>query len=184
MKTQKSSSGILFKNQGFTLIEILIVVMVLGILAMVIIPQITVSTSDAKESALSTNTLALRNAIELYYHQHNNVYPGFNTNAGAKSAAVGDSQTAFLEQLTQYTEEDGTVANVKSGTAKYGPYLKSKTLPVNPFLSDSAKAILVLCDIAEDKIDTKASSDPTNFGWKFYVITGVLVANDGDHDSL
>jgi prepilin-type N-terminal cleavage/methylation domain-containing protein len=37
------------KNQfGFTLIEMLIVIIILGILAMVIIPQISVSTGDAK----------------------------------------------------------------------------------------------------------------------------------------
>lgn len=165
-------------NSGFTLIEILIVVMVLGILAMVIVPQISVSTSDAKESTLQTNIFALRNAIELYYHQHNNVYPGFNKIDGTASGAPADAQTAFLEQLTQYTEVNGTVAAVKSDTAKYGPYLKSTTLPLNSFNDLSS----VICDVSEDNITVKASSGTA--GWKFYTITGVVLANDGDHDSL
>jgi prepilin-type N-terminal cleavage/methylation domain-containing protein len=169
-------------NSGFTLIEILIVVMVLGILAMVIVPQISVSTSDAKESTLQTNLFALRNAIELYYHQHNNVYPGFNKNDGVTDgttpASTANAQTAFLEQLTQYTEVNGKVAAVKSDTAKYGPYLKSTTLPINSFNDLST----VVCDVGEDNITVKASSGTA--GWKFYTITGILLANDGVHDSL
>ena len=43
----------LCKHSGFTLIEMLIVVIVLGILAAIIIPQIAVSTDDAKLNTLS-----------------------------------------------------------------------------------------------------------------------------------
>ena len=63
-------------RDGFTLIEMLIVIIILGILAMVIIPQITVSQEDAKMSTLKTNLAGIRSAIELYYAQHNNTYPG------------------------------------------------------------------------------------------------------------
>ena len=67
----------LLKEQaGFTLIEMLIVVILLGILAMLIIPQISVSTADANINTLQSNLASMRNAIELYYHQHNEVYPG------------------------------------------------------------------------------------------------------------
>jgi prepilin-type N-terminal cleavage/methylation domain-containing protein len=168
-------------SNGFTLIEILIVVMVLGILAMVIVPQITVSTTDAKESALSTNIVALRNAIELYYHQHNNVYPGYYRSDDSKKIA-NDSQaaTSFVEQLTQYSDINGLVSKVKGNPAGaiYGPYLKSATLPEN-FFTDTAT---VLCDVAEDDISVKAQSGTS--AWKFYVITGILMANDGGHDTL
>ena len=152
--------------------------MVLGILAMVTVPQISVSTGDAKESALATNIIALRNAVELYYHQHNNVYPGFNSDVGVVSATAVIAQTAFVKQLTQFTEVDGTTAAVKSATAKYGPYLKASVLPTNSF----NELATVLCDIATTDITAKVSDGTT--GWKFYVITGVLLANDGAHDTL
>ena len=66
----------LLNRSGFTLVEILIVVIILGVLAAVAIPQFTSSTDDAKTSALDMTLSELRNAIELYFHQHGGTYPG------------------------------------------------------------------------------------------------------------
>ena len=162
--------------------------MVLGILAMVIVPQITVSTQDAKESTLTTNLVAMRNAIELYYHQHENVYPGYydgvtalDANGLPTKSIAGTVVAAFTTQLTQFTNAKGIVAKVKDlDDEKYGPYLKASTLPTNPF-NDLAT---VVCDIAETDITVKTSSGAA--AWKFYVITGILMADDGGtgHDDL
>ena len=181
MINQKKAQRRKLGNKGFTLIEILIVVMVLGILAMVIVPQITVSTQDAKESTLQTNIVALRNAIELYYHQHNNVYPGFNAVTGAASTTDALSATAFVAQLVKFTGPTGipyeTKALALAAGAAYGPYIKSD-LPTNPFNSLNT----VGCDFDEASLAVKASSGTA--GWKFYPVTGILVANDGAHDTL
>jgi prepilin-type N-terminal cleavage/methylation domain-containing protein len=173
IKKNKSLGVICNHRSGFTLIEILIVIIVLGILAMIIIPQITVSTEDAKVSTLKSNLSMLRNAIEIYYHQHDNVYPGAKSITGGTPADAAAAATAFLQQLTQYTESDGTVSASKTDDAKYGPYLKSATLPENPF--NNLKT--VLCDIATADITSKTADSTT--AWKFYTITGVLIANDG-----
>ncbi len=166
-------------RSGFTLIEILIVVMVLGILAMAIIPQISVSTKDARESTLSTNLLGLRNAVELYYHQHNNTYPGARKSDGSAAvASAAEGAAAFLAQLTQYSDATGKVSVTKDDTFKFGPYLKASTLPTNPFNDKND----VLCDTDETDITEKASDGTT--AWKFYVLTGILLANDGAHDTL
>ncbi len=165
-------------RSGFTLIELLIVIMVLGILAMIIVPQITVSTEDAKESTLQTNLLVLRNAVELYYNQHQNIYPGAKKIDGSDLGTAGDSQTAFLQQLTRYTEVDGTVSATKTAAAKFGPYIRGGALPTNSFNNFNT----VVCDIAENDITVKASGGTA--GWKFYVITGILMADDGAHGAL
>jgi len=163
---------------GFTLIEMLIVVIILGILAMLIIPQVSVSTDDARLNTLSSNLGSMRNAIELYYHQHNETYPGRNDNSGTATVDAAVAATAFLEQLTQYTDDHGDVAVARDATHIYGPYLKSNTLPMNPYNNDNT----VVCDTTTNDI-TDRTSGGTN-GWRFYTLTGVLMANDGAHDTL
>ncbi len=179
MKVLKSKAVENRMQSGFTLVELLIVVMVLGILAMIIVPQITVSTVDAKKSTLVTNLGVIRNAIELYYHQHDNTYPGVNTILGAASTDATASATAFVAQLTQYTNVDGTVATAyDETTASYGPYLKSATLPANPFNDLST----VICDITETDITERTASGTS--GWKFYTITGNFIANIAAYEDL
>lgn len=167
---------VLKKEAGFTLIEMLIVVIVLGILAMIIIPQISVSTGDAKLSTLRTNLSTIRNAIELYYHQHNNFYPGAVATDGSTTPAnAADACTAFVDQLRMYSEASGKADGDRStltGTA-YGPYLKSTTLPQNPYNDLST----VTCDITTTDVTSRTAATYTA-GWLFYVKTGVFVAND------
>ncbi|MEE9370683.1 MAG: prepilin-type N-terminal cleavage/methylation domain-containing protein, partial [Sedimentisphaerales bacterium] len=58
-------------ESGFTLVEILIVVVILGILAAIVIPQFTDASTQAKESALASDIQMMRSQLELYKIQHN-----------------------------------------------------------------------------------------------------------------
>jgi general secretion pathway protein G len=181
MLSTANRKRLLARQSGFTLIEMLVVVVVLGILAMIIIPQVAVSTDDASLRTLETNLSTLRSAIELYYHQHNSNYPGAtNQTTGAATAADAEAATAMVEQLTKYSAVTGVVANTKGGVNIYGPYIKGLTLPVNPYNNLDT----VICDFDEADI-TVRSSVGTNSGWKFYPVTGVLIPGDnGAHDNL
>ncbi len=170
------------KNQsGFTLMEMLIVVIVLGILAMIIIPQITVSTEDAKLKTMQTNLNTMRNAIELYYHQHNQTYPGaIKADGSGAAVTVDEAQTAFNAQLTTYTEASGKAAGDKATLTApiYGPYIKTATLPTNPFTEE----VNLTCDTTITNVTTRTADAGATDAWKFYVKTGVFIANDSaDH---
>ena len=162
-------------ESGFTLLEMIIVIIIMGILAAVIIPQISTSTEDAKLSSVKTDLSTMRNAVEIYYAQHNSTYPGFNDNAGtAGPVLAGPAATAFVEQLTQYTDINGDVQGTKDATHKYGPYIKGGKLPLNSYNDSNA----VVCDVATQDITVRAWDGVGTAGWHFYTQTGVLVAND------
>ena len=73
-------------KRAFTLIEILIVVVILGILAAIVIPQFTDASADAMDASVRAQLQTIRGQIELYNVQ--NPDPGFglydiNTPLGA-----------------------------------------------------------------------------------------------------
>ena len=63
------------KSQGFTLVEILIVVVIMAVLAAVVIPQFTGSTDDAKASTAEFNVGGVRSVLQMYRAHHPGGFP-------------------------------------------------------------------------------------------------------------
>ena len=165
----------LSRHSGFTLVELLIVVIILGVLAAIAIPQFGSNTEDAKIATLDTSLAELRNAVELYFHQHDSTYPGAKMETdGSAVTTVAQAENAFVLQMTLYSADTGVTNVAKDATHKYGPYIKTGRLPSNPFNDSNA----VVCDIATADITTRAWDGTGTAGWHFYTQTGVLVAND------
>ena len=62
------------KNRGFTLIEVLVVVMILGILAAIVVPRIMDRPDEAKRTAAKVDIQSLVQALKLY-RLDNGSYP-------------------------------------------------------------------------------------------------------------
>ncbi|MEI8196416.1 MAG: prepilin-type N-terminal cleavage/methylation domain-containing protein [Phycisphaerae bacterium] len=113
--------------RGFTLVEILIVVIILGILAAIVIPQFTNASNDARTNSVASTLQTIRSQIELFKIQHQDTPPTL-TALGANAAG---SYWALM--LTASTSVD---TNVTAGTgAGLGPYLQQA--PVNPLSKNS-----------------------------------------------
>jgi len=67
-------------KRAFTLIEILIVVVILGILAAIVIPQFTDASTQASEASVRSQLQTLRGQLELYRVQHADQYPDLAAN--------------------------------------------------------------------------------------------------------
>jgi len=118
-------------RKGFTLIEILIVVIILGILAAIVIPQFTNASKDAKQSALVTMVQSMRSQIALFKLQHNDYLPGSAPLNGAFSGAT------FWNQMTLFSNVTGQTQATKDTTTGFdkGPYMQS--IPKNPLCPTS-----------------------------------------------
>ena len=57
-------------DKGFTLIELIVVIAVLGVLATLIIPKVVGVKSEAETKAMEANEKIIRNALERYYLDH------------------------------------------------------------------------------------------------------------------
>ncbi|MFG0331369.1 MAG: type II secretion system protein [Phycisphaerales bacterium] len=105
-------------RRAFTLVEILIVVVILGILAAIVIPQFTNASQEASASSLKSMLQTARSQIELFRVKNNGTLPGFGT-AGA---------AADWDPLVDPVDGSGTAWSA-GGTVP--PYLQAA--PVNPF---------------------------------------------------
>ena len=150
----------------------LIVLLLLSVLAVIIIPMISSSTEDAKVNTFSANISRLRRAIDLYFVQHKNTYPGKNRDDGAPVGTIEEAIKGFTKQLTQYTDENGHVQVSKDSTHVFGPYFRGGKLPVNPFNNKND----VTCDTSISDITLITPDGST--GWKFYTQPGILIPND------
>lgn len=151
------------RHRGFSLIELVIVVVIIGIIAAIAIPRMSRGTAAAGDSALGGNLSVLRNAVELFATEH----------AGKFPETIGTAGTDTIDkQLTMYTDDNGATSATKTGNFVYGPYLrKIPPITVGPVKSDIAKNNLI-------KVGTTDTPDTTPAtGWLYNKSTGSIRAN-------
>lgn len=169
------------QNKGFTLVELLIVVIILAILAGILVPQFGSATDDAKLSALDTTLANSRAAIDLYY-QHHGYYPSSVAasgatcpNSGTAGVATIDTEAAFLEHLSLYTNVAGQACNTSDDAFRYGPYMRKPTMPNNPYTNVDTTLVVTAGALG-------MTSSVTDGGWKFDNITGQFIADHSGYD--
>ena len=104
----------IYRNQkGFTLVELMIVVIILGVLAGVAIPRYLARTDTAKINSTLSTLQALQGAMNNYYTDEN---------LGNGKFPVGDAEAAIELELEKALNAAGlTWAGIKDG---YGKSLK------------------------------------------------------------
>src|SRR5438132_1670954 len=76
------------RKSGFTLVEILIVVIILGILAAIVIPQFTSASQDARKNSLVSQLQTIKAQLELARLQHLDKDSATFTTGGAATVAA------------------------------------------------------------------------------------------------
>jgi len=155
-------------RRGFTLVEILIVVVILGILASVVLPQFSDASHQARENTLKDDLRYLRTQVAVFKAQHRDVPPGY---AAGDTATFPSDDTAFVEQLTKFSSEGCATSTTGSAVYRFGPYLT--TMPSNPLNGKSAV-----------KMTTDFTYDSSGvYGWLYNPVTQQIVANNSGTDT-
>lgn len=146
------------KRRAFTLVEMVMVVMIIGMISSMAIPRISRGASAAADATLAADLTVVRKAILYFAAEHNGAFPGPNS-------------ARFTTGLTQYSDAAGQGSVTRTTTYLYGPYLQAiPPCPIGPNRGSSK----VLIDATNSPPRTDVSSGD---GWVYNPNTGEFFAN-------
>ena len=155
--------------KAFTLVEILIVVVLLGILAVILIPMVSGSVISARESALAHDLQMLRRYVLVYKGQHLEVAPGYPDG----DTTQAPTEQAVIDQMTLSSNADGQTAPVGTAGFERGPYLMKP-----PLNSLNKKATIQVLGDAEN---FPADADDSH-GWVYKPATSEVRGDNAGSD--
>lgn len=150
-------------SRAFTLVEILIVVVILGILAAIVIPQFTSASEEAQVGNVQTQLQTIRSQIELFRVRNNGEAPEL---IGA------DDATAFLDLRVGTNASDPALQVDNSKGQEQKVYMQSP--PLNP-----RNKSLIVATSTDPKADAAAAptgAGPTTTGWFYNEENGEFAA--------
>jgi len=142
---------------GFSLIELVIVAVIIGIIGAIAVPRLSSAGENARAAALLADTIRIQKAIDIYIEEHAGLSP-----AQFPSGSVDTRGAVFIQRLTTRTDINGLM----SPSEIYGPYIQS--MPVNPV--NKLKTV---------RINGAAAGAGTS-GWHYNVAANEFLPDDAD----
>ena len=105
-------------RRGFTLVELLIVIIIIAVLAAVAIPKFASSSQRSKEGSLKSNLKIVRNAVEM-----------FRADTGLTPATLADLKATTAPTQAYNNATTPALVSIPSGSFR-GPYIQD--VPADP----------------------------------------------------
>ena len=103
-------------EKGFTLIELLIVVAILGILAVVVVPNLAAFLGTGNLAAANTEVANVKTATLAYYADNGGSWPGTSAALTISGGGSVDYLNAPPDATYTFDVDDGLITNGTSGS--------------------------------------------------------------------
>jgi general secretion pathway protein G len=94
---------------AFSLLELVMVIVILGVVAALAVPRLSLAGRNASIAAMTADRAVLQSAIDRFHAEHNGMFP---------------SETAIADQLLAFTDLDGNVSSSRDHAHRFGPYVR------------------------------------------------------------
>ncbi|MDY7009237.1 MAG: prepilin-type N-terminal cleavage/methylation domain-containing protein [Planctomycetota bacterium] len=157
------------RQKAFSLVELLIVVVLLGILAAIVLPKFSNASAVARASMLADTLRLFRTQLPVFEAQHRGVAAGYPD--GDTSATP--TEATFVLHMTKASNDSFQTAEPGTPGFDYGPYMRR--IPENPINEKNTVKIIANNEAFPDDGDN-------SYGWIYQPATLLFKADSPGTD--
>ena len=143
-------------RKAFTFIELMIVVVILGILAVIVVPKFSDAALAARAGMLADDLRVFRMQSGLFRAQHYCRSPGYPDGYASGAPSGPPTEALFVAHMTRASNAHGETADPGTAGFSFGPYFSE--IPKNPL--NDMNTVKVLADNEAFPV-----AGQNNFGW-------------------